>query len=143
MSSNIQETIGDRIKKRRLSLGLTMAQVADEMGVSRMSISLWESGKTNIATNNLIKLAGTLKCSSEWLISGKDGSPAARPGWGNSTPTDPEKENMIMIDAKTMMSFLEKLPDEEQRKIGELIMERFDYYEKLYTELLQKLDGKK
>lgn len=37
----------DRLRKRRLELGLTMKQVAVAVGVSEGTISKWESGNIN------------------------------------------------------------------------------------------------
>ncbi len=49
----------DSLKKRRKELGLTMAQVAEYVGVSEATISRWESG--NIANMRRDKIASLSK----------------------------------------------------------------------------------
>lgn len=135
-------TPGMRIKKRRLELNLTMAQVAEAAGVTRMSISLWENDKTNISAANLKALAKVLKCGADWIMSGKEEKYDYKTG-GWITRTEPEdKIDSDEIDAEKIMDLFKRLPAEEQRKLAHIIMERFDYYEQLYTELMGKLDRK-
>lgn len=51
-------TLGERIKARRVELGLTQAQLAEKAGVRQPTLSNWESGSgspqlaklTNVAT---------------------------------------------------------------------------------------------
>jgi transcriptional regulator with XRE-family HTH domain len=38
------QTIGEHLKKRRLDLGLDQQQVAEQIGVTWMSVSNWERG---------------------------------------------------------------------------------------------------
>lgn len=59
--------IGDRVKLRRLELGLSQEDLAEEIGISYQSIGQWESGKTAPRQNKLPVLALTLKTTQEWL----------------------------------------------------------------------------
>lgn len=135
-------TPGMRIKKRRLELNLTMAQVAEATGVTRMSISLWENDKTNISAANLKELAKVLKCGTDWIMSGKEEKYDYKTnGWIiRSEPV--VSVNNEEVDAEKIMDLFKRLPVEEQKKLAQIIMERFDYYEQLYTELMEKLDRK-
>lgn len=38
------KTLGERLRKARLDLGLTMVELADQLGVSESSIRAWERG---------------------------------------------------------------------------------------------------
>lgn len=50
------------LKERRLELGLTMLQVAQEVGVSEATVSRWESGDiANMRRDKIAKLAKALK----------------------------------------------------------------------------------
>lgn len=60
---------------RRKALGLTQADTARLVGVSRVSISQWEKGETSPKGVNLHALAKVLKCDPDWLLNGQ-GSPA-------------------------------------------------------------------
>lgn len=142
MNSSEADTPGKRIKRRRLELNLTMAQVAEEMGVTRMSISLWESDKTNISAANLRALSKVLKCGGDWIMDGVEKA------FDYKTKTTyyrkyPSKEpSQDEFDVEKVIDMFRKLPVEEQKRLSITIMERFDYYEQLYTELLEKLERK-
>ncbi len=59
------------LKKRRKELGLTLAQIADEMGVAEATVQRWESGNIKTIRHEKIgKLADLLKV-----------TPAALMGW--------------------------------------------------------------
>lgn len=38
------QTIGEYIKKRRIALGLTQKDIADELNISFQAVSKWETG---------------------------------------------------------------------------------------------------
>lgn len=52
---------GERLKKRREELGLSQAQMAKQLGISRPSYFNWETDKTRPNQKNLAKLAQLLK----------------------------------------------------------------------------------
>jgi len=62
----------ERIHKRRKELGLTQQALADLVGVSKGTISQWESGDYSPGGQNLLNLAKSLAVSPDWLISGKE-----------------------------------------------------------------------
>ncbi len=62
--------MNDRIRLRRLQLDLTQVQLAKAIGVSRVSVTKWESGITKPDGENLHRLAQVLSCTPEWLLYG-------------------------------------------------------------------------
>ncbi|WP_057491393.1 helix-turn-helix domain-containing protein [Streptococcus orisasini] len=52
---------GERLRKRREELGLSQAQMAKQLGISRPSYFNWEANKTRPNQKNLAKLAQLLK----------------------------------------------------------------------------------
>ncbi len=50
-------TLGERIKNQRTRVGLSQERVAELVGVSRQSVTKWESGQSAPSTENLFKLA--------------------------------------------------------------------------------------
>ena len=66
------QDIGDYIKAKRESLGLTQEQLAEQVGVSPRTISNWETGKSKIKFENVEKLAEALKVSPTSIRLGKD-----------------------------------------------------------------------
>lgn len=53
--------IGRRIRARRKALGLTLAQVAEFVGVTHAAVSFWELREPNITAENLLKLSAVLR----------------------------------------------------------------------------------
>ena len=72
--------MNERIKERRKSLKLTQLDVGKAVGVSKATVSMWESGDTAPKGINTYKLAATLRVSVGWLISGKEDTPLPNPG---------------------------------------------------------------
>ena len=61
------------IKSRRKELNLTQEQLAEKVGVDRVSVSGWEKGK-GISPKNLKKLAEVLNVTERSLLFGEDDS---------------------------------------------------------------------
>lgn len=64
------ETIGGRIRGRRLRLDLTQDEVCDATGLSKGFYSDIENDKTNMSVANIVRVADALTVSVEWLIRG-------------------------------------------------------------------------
>jgi SOS-response transcriptional repressor LexA len=71
-------TIGQRIRRARKAAELTQAQVADGLGVSRVSVTQWESGTTTPEREHVRRLAALLNTTPENLEFGLDVSPEKR-----------------------------------------------------------------
>ena len=66
-------TIGSRIKKARQAQGLSQAELADTLGITRSACSQWESDEgTGPRRERLERLADLLGVSYEWLATGRD-----------------------------------------------------------------------
>lgn len=62
-------TVGERIKQRRLELGMTQAELAEKMGYSgKTSVCMAEKGKDNITTTKVKKYADALGVSFRYLM---------------------------------------------------------------------------
>jgi transcriptional regulator with XRE-family HTH domain len=62
--------LNERLKNLRLAKGLTLQQVGDVLGISKVSVSTWESGKTNPDRKRLEKLVELYGTSANYLITG-------------------------------------------------------------------------
>ena len=62
--------LNERLKNLRLAKGLTLQQVGDVLGISKVSVSTWESGKTNPDGKRLEKLVDLYGTSIKYLITG-------------------------------------------------------------------------
>ena len=61
-------TFGEKIARQRKELNYTQEQLADVLGVSRQSISKWESDIAYPETDKLIELGKLFDCSMDYLL---------------------------------------------------------------------------
>ena len=61
-------TLGEKIAKQRKELNYTQEQLADVLGVSRQSISKWESDIAYPETDKLVKMGKMFDCSMDYLL---------------------------------------------------------------------------
>ena len=64
--------IGDRIYKKRKSLKMTQAELAEKVCVSTQMISNLECGKKAIRPENLIKICEVLNMSADYILTGNN-----------------------------------------------------------------------
>jgi transcriptional regulator with XRE-family HTH domain len=64
------ETIGSRIRFARERAKLPQSALARLVGVTSQSVTQWEAGKKTPGRNNLLRLAGYLLVTSDWLLKG-------------------------------------------------------------------------
>ena len=70
---NLKE-IGRRISERRRQLNYTQEQMAEWMNVSIQMISNLERGNKSIRIENLVKVASILNVSTDYILTGRQGS---------------------------------------------------------------------
>ena len=61
-------TLGEKLSKLRKEYNYTQEQLADVLGVSRQSISKWESDIAYPETEKLIELGKLFECSMDYLL---------------------------------------------------------------------------
>ncbi len=64
----IKARVGEAIRSKRLELGLSQEEVAHAAGISVTYLSECERGKRNLATVNLVRIAGALQWSATHLF---------------------------------------------------------------------------
>lgn len=64
--------ISEKLKNSRMSAGLTQEQIAEEINVSRQTISNWENGKSLPDVISLIKISDLYQVSLDDLLKGDD-----------------------------------------------------------------------
>lgn len=95
-------TIGERIKNRRLEMGLTQKDIYIGTGISTGNLSRIESGGVLPSASTLIAFSEILKCSTDWILTGK------------------EFENQVInytSSEERVLNLYRQLPDEEQEEI--------------------------
>ena len=91
----------DKIMQARKKAGMSQIDLADAMGVSRQSVSKWETGEANPEISKLTQLARTLGVSVDWLLSEEEGPFGGIPA---------EDENRSETPARPYPEWVENLP---------------------------------
>lgn len=63
-------SLHERITKARKTRGLSQANFAERLGVTRAACSHWETGRAKPSTKHIEKIAKLLGIDANWLISG-------------------------------------------------------------------------
>ena len=63
-------SIADRIREARAKRGWSQNDLAKACGVTKNAVSMWEGGKNNVASDNLVRISYALKVEHEWLVHG-------------------------------------------------------------------------
>ena len=64
--------VGEKLKKLRKARGLSQEDLANDLNVSRQSISKWELGESLPDTNHLIRVSDYFGVSLDYLLRDKD-----------------------------------------------------------------------
>lgn len=65
--------MAQRIKEKRLELGLTQEELAEKLGLQKSAVCKYEAGRvTNIKRATIQKMATLFDCSPSWLLGLKD-----------------------------------------------------------------------
>ena len=82
MIENPTWTLAQRFRRARLLAGLEQADVARALGVSRGTISTWETGKTEPSASNFVRFAQVTGQPLEWFAEAvNDEAPAEAGAW--------------------------------------------------------------
>lgn len=107
--------IQERIKERRLLLGLTLLQIANKLGVKEATVQRYESGEIkNIKHDTVLELSQILECSPSYLM-----------GWENEKPVV-NQENPLNEEEQQLIDNYRQLNEEGQEKV-------FDYVNDLVS----------
>lgn len=108
----MNKSIHDRIRERRIELGLSQDQLAAKMGYkSRSSINKIESGQTDIARNKLVQLAEALLTTPAYLMGWEEPkskqSPDFQPVSNKSVaPTNSAVDNIGIMKSNSPLQFV-------------------------------------
>jgi transcriptional regulator with XRE-family HTH domain len=70
-------SVGDRIREIREELGLTLDKLADKTGISKGFLSDVETGKRDISSEYLLKIADAVGASLDYLLRGENSTPSS------------------------------------------------------------------
>lgn len=110
----------ERIKARRKELKLTQAEISNSVGVSKVTVSQWESGDYFPRGENLYSLCRVLKCTPDWLLYGKERVPEENSEWIGAVETwddnSPLGEREVEIPFFTEVALSEGYGADDVRK---------------------------
>ena len=75
----IDQRIGQRIRERRVVLGLNQTKLADGLGITFQALQKYEKGHTRIAAGRLYGCAQLLDVPPEYFFEGLEGSDSGTP----------------------------------------------------------------
>ncbi|MEP1124936.1 MAG: helix-turn-helix transcriptional regulator [Ilumatobacter sp.] len=70
--------LGARIVEARTAMGIGSDELAHRLGVTPTTMADWESGRRQLRSDRLVKVAGILGVSLSWLMMGHGVEPSAR-----------------------------------------------------------------
>lgn len=79
--------IGEKIQELRKKKNMSQEQLAEELGISRQSVSKWESGQSVPEINKVIQLSELFRVSTDYLLKGMEEN-------GNNDPSPKGKRNL-------------------------------------------------
>lgn len=108
--------IGAAIRKQRDAMGMTVAQLAKRVGVSRNTITNYESGKTEPSASDLVRLAETLGCHvAEFLGVGECGPP---PRFAFRAHAPLRKDPSIIVTARKYLRSYAEIEEIMDARLG-------------------------
>lgn len=89
--------LSDNIRNYRKKSNMSQDELAEKLGVSRQSISLWETGQTQPTIDNIIALAKIFNISSDMLLGSSDSINVSQdPTPENKAPVKKRKKGLII-----------------------------------------------
>jgi len=129
---NQMNTMGSRIKARRLELRLSQKQLAQKVGVTRQTVSAWEHGTSRDITGvHLEALGRALTVATRWIVTGDRQSGTIDYGKNGGEISEKQKVLMDQIlrltddEVEQTLAFVSRL-EEEQRELYEKLRARFE-----------------
>jgi len=78
MNKEDESTIGGRLLKRRIKIGMTQADLSNKTYITVATISNIEGNKRAPSIETIIELAKALNCSLDYLLLGREGTPPVK-----------------------------------------------------------------
>ena len=82
-------TLGEKLTQARKAAGLTQADVAAKLNVSRQAVSRWESGQSKPSTEKLLSLGGLYGISIDQLLNAEEPAVEAVSDEPDAVPVEP------------------------------------------------------
>lgn len=100
----------NRIREYREKSGYSQKYVALALGIKSSSVSLWESGDSYPAVENLLKLADLLHCTTDELL-------------GRATEAQARAMEGLSLDERQIITLYRQLTDDGKLRLFQLAIE--------------------
>ena len=111
--------MGERIKQKRLELGLTQEQLANKLGLQKSAVAKYENGRvTNIKRTIIVEMSRIFDCSPTWLM-----------GLEPNTPIEQQKIALKSYEDLAHFRRYHSLNSVQRKKVDDLIDELLDHCE--------------
>ncbi len=122
--TSIDRLVGDNLRVRRLTRGLSQADVAEALGVTSQQVQKYEKGMNRIAAARLDQIAKILKVPATYFF--QDGSVAGKSEQEENWSSDPDLKRMItFVDtpegARLVSGFMRITDPAMRHRIVELV----------------------
>jgi len=105
----MEKTVGMRIKKRRLAMGMTQEEMAEKLCCNKSLISQYENDKVDIKGSVIVELAELLETTTGYLLSGEKGS-----------NLDDEEEELLRLFSLLVNPSMKKVALEQVRILSNM-----------------------
>ncbi len=111
-------SLSEVLKRRRKELGLTLKQIAEQMGVAEATVQRWESGNIkSVRHEKVVKLAEILNVPPAQIMGWEEEKPTAGQGDGPKERAHKlldELPDEKLQDVMSYMTFLKSQQDKEE-----------------------------
>jgi transcriptional regulator with XRE-family HTH domain len=83
----IDQHIGERLRARRLEIGMSQEHLAERLGVTFQQVQKYEKGVNRVAASRLFDVAGALDVEIDYFFSGLTRRSQSSPARGKRSPT--------------------------------------------------------
>ncbi|MBO3760497.1 helix-turn-helix domain-containing protein [Ciceribacter sp. L1K22] len=112
------DTLGGRLSSARDAVGVSLADLANQLGVRHETLQAWEADRAEPRPSRLVNLAGILGVSPMWLMTGQGDGPV-HGGNGELSIEAMQTQLLRMRELHTesgrLLSSLQRQVDEMQR----------------------------
>ena len=114
MEDNFNKHLGNKLKLRRLALGLTQTKVAQAINVTFQQIQKYEKGTNGISSLRIMQLANFLKVPVVYFFEDY-------PSYDANAPSDPEKVEMPDLNYSFLAKLFSNLSSTQKEKIFQVL----------------------
>ena len=126
MEENFNKHLGERLKMRRLALGLTQTKVAKAINVTFQQIQKYEKGINGVSSTRLLQLSNYLKVPISYFFDNFA---------EYLNKSNKNNEDRISVNYSFLVSVYSDLTPEQKIKLKKLLNNETDYVNTVNTKL--------